>query len=145
MKYNDVLWNIFNKTELETPFEDCFTRKHIRLYQAMLLQSENRFVDSLGLYIKFLYFDLNRPEFYWAITSDRISKEPEDIIHTDQRAQKAIFELKEHFKPEMIDRACVNGILPRVIVNRQDFERAVADIFDGKEIDIRDYLPKAAK
>lgn len=145
LKYNDVIWRIFNKTELETPFDDCFKRKHIRLYQAMLLQSEGRFADSLERYIAFLYFDLNRSEFYWAIQGNRISKEPEDAIHTDFKAQKAIFELKEHFRPEMIDRVCRSGSLPRVIVERQDFEKAVANIFEGKEIDIRDYLPPTVK
>lgn len=142
LKYNDIIWKIFNKWELETPFDDCFTRKHIRLYQAMFLQSEKRFVASLETYIKFLFFDLNRPEFYLMVNG-KVSKD--HPIDTDATAQKAIFELKNHFKPEMVDRAFDRAALPQVIVSKQDFKRAVQDVLEGKEIDIRDYLPKSVK
>jgi len=142
LKYNDIIWRIFNKWELETPINDCFNRKHIRLYQAMFLHDESRFSDSLSMFIQYLYFDLNRPEFYWMIKNGKVSTNPEDTISMDPRAQKAIFELKDHFLPEMIDRACNRVDLPNEIVTRGEFERALADIFSGKSIDIRNYLPQ---
>lgn len=142
ISYNDVIWEIFNRREMFAG--NSYGSKRMNEYnRAKFLKSEGRYVDSLRYYIHVLFFDMNDPSRVipdwakrdWDGSADQIGSE---IL-------ESIFELRANYMPKMAEE-CYTFIEPsKILVKKKDFARLLNDIFEAKQIDVRNYLPKGCR
>jgi hypothetical protein len=143
LNYNDVIWSVFNRREMFSKGD--YGIRHMNAYnRAKFLREEGKLIGALEHYIYDLFYNLNDPcriipKF---MKEDYINENPMQIDHY---LLEAIFELKEHFVIDMVDRCYERIDVPQLLIKRMDFERLLTDIFAGKEIDIKNYLPKGLR
>lgn len=117
MKYNDLVWAIFNKREMNFSVCDHGLRRNNALHRAMFLKKENRLVDSLFNYVLVLFYDLNILEW------DSIAPE----------VQSAIYELQEHYIDTIVPKCYEHSFKPINKFQPSEFEEILKAIFDGQE------------
>lgn len=116
LKFNDIIWFIFNQREMSFRIDDYGSKRNNSLHMAMFLKSENRLVDSLLHYIEVLYYDINNPAF------DTIAP----------KIKEAVYELKDHYTDEMVERCYSRIYLPNRIP-QEAFKFMLAGIFQGEK------------
>ena len=118
LKFNDIIWFIFNQRELSFRVDDYASKRSNSLHMAMFLKSENRLVDSLWHYIEVLYFDINNSAFDFDTIAPKI--------------KESIFELKDHYTDEMVERCYSRIYLPNRIP-KEAFRLMLTGIFQGEK------------
>lgn len=128
-KPNDVMWQILNNrfNHYNTSGSFGLARNEI-LYMAILLKDEGKYVDALYRYVLVLYYDVNTCPLEAA----------EDTALAPSIVEQ-ICKLKEHYDERIISRCYDRYKLPHQYINRESFERLLFDIFEDKEIDIKNY------
>lgn len=133
LKPNDIIWQILN---------DRFNHENINgnygparnelFYMATLLKGEGRYTDALCHYAIVLYYDVNA-------CNGVVLESPEDIAPAPGIVEQ-VRKLKEHYDPRIISRCYDRYPLPHQSVDRGNFEKLLLDIFEGKEIDVENYI-----
>lgn len=142
LSYNDIIWGVFNRREMFSSgnYYDIMRNEYNR---AKFLKSENRHVESLRHYIHALFYELNNPrrimsDFDKERWNGNVEQVPCEILEN-------IFELKSFYMPQMTEE-CYGFIEPsKILVAKKDFTRMLNDIFDSKQIDVRNYLPEGCR
>ena len=133
VKENDIIWRILNDCFNKYSMEQCYGLAANTLYKkAQFLIKENRFVDAENYLISVLYYELSG-------TGNSKYIEPFDSLILPPGITEQIIKYKEYYKPEMIDRA-YRYDLPHHYFSKEQFQRIVIDILDGKSIELKDYL-----
>lgn len=142
VSYNNVVWEIFNRREMFVG--NSYGAKMNNEYnRAKFLKSEGNFVESLRYYIHTLFFDLNNPSRIipdWAKKDwdGSVSQIGSDILEN-------IFELRANYMPKMAEE-CFDYLEPsKILVKKKDFAQILNDIFEAKQIDVKNYLPKGCR
>lgn len=121
MRFNDIIWHIFQLRDDSYAWNAFGSKRNNELNRAKFLRAEKRFTGALEHYIYVLFHDVNQ----W--------NEVLPYIYNQ------IFELKQYFVPEMVER-CYQGLYcQEVKISLMDFGRLLMDIFDGKEIYLNNY------
>lgn len=145
LSYNDIIWSVFNQREL-TSHNDYSKRSWNASCRARFLFAENKPCAALGEFVTLLYFELNNPnrvipdsfKEYYDEEELKPKQLPPDLI-------ESIFALKEHYSKEMTDKCYKRIDVPKILIRRKDFDRLLEDIFAGKEINVKNYLPKGLR
>lgn len=143
--YSDIIWCVFARREsfaTDNYNARCLNAHH----RAAFLKAENRLPGALEFYLHELYYELNDPS---RVIPDDIkqyfSKEEMKPRQIDSQLLESIFQLKEHFVDGMISSISIQTNVPKKLIKKSDFERLVNDIFEGKQIDVSNYLPKGIR
>ena len=142
ISYNDVVWGIFNRREMFAG--NSYGAKRINEYhRAKFLKSEGNFVEALRYYIHTLFFDLNDPS---RIIPDWAKKDWDGYVsQINPEILESIFELKANYMPKMAEE-CYTYLEPsKILVKKKDFALLLNDIFEAKQIDVKNYLPKGCR
>ena len=142
ISYNDVIWEIFNRREMFAG-NSYGSRQNNEYHRAKFLKSEGHFVDSLRYYIHTLFFELNDPS---RIIPDWAKKDWDgSVSQISPEILESIFELRANYMPKMAEE-CYNYLEPsKILVKKKDFARLLNDIFEAKQIDVKNYLPKGCR
>lgn len=123
---NDVIWQILGDKFNEYNSEGYFGgARNALLNKAELLTSEDRNVDSLYHYIAVLYYDMKG---YGNGSLEDVWLAPAVI--------KAIFDKKEHYSAEMVDRCFDRYPLPQYKMSKAKFIKLLNLIFEDETIDL---------
>lgn len=144
LKYNDIVWGIFNKRAMHIEIHDNAGRRSIALHRAMFLKDENKLADALYFYITVLYYDMNeyiiaekRRTEIMAEINEKVDPSP---FFVAPAIKKAIIELKEYYSEEMINKCYENYVHPATEIKQDDFKKMLLAIFDDKDIPLDKYL-----
>ncbi len=145
MSYNDLIWRVFDRRERFSG-GNYNVRSLNAYHRAKFLKHENKLEYALEFYLYYLFFELNDPSRVIPESIKQYFKEEEiKTRQLDPYLLENIFQLKEYFDKELIDR-CYDLIdVPQVLIKRRDFERLLNDIFASNPIDVRNYLPKGLR
>jgi hypothetical protein len=142
VSYNDIVWEIFNRREMFAG-NSYGSRRNNEYHRAKFLKSEDRFVDSLRYYIHTLFFDLNDPSRIIPVWAKKDWDGSVDQIGPE--ILENIFELRANYIPKMAEE-CYSYLEPsKILVKKKDFARLLNDIFEAKQIDVKNYLPKGCR
>lgn len=129
-KPNDIIWQILNSRFNDYSISNCFgLARNELLGMARLLEDEEKYVDALYRYALVLYYDVNLCE---------INKDEEQVFAPG--IITAINGLKAYYVPQIVNKCCGRNRLPNCKIDKNDFERLLFDIFEGREIDIQNYI-----
>lgn len=142
ISYNDVVWGIFNRREMFSG-NSYGSKRNNEYHRAKFLKSEGNFVDSLRYYIHTLFFDLNDPS---RIIPDWAKKDWDGSVSPiSPEILENIFELRANYIPKMAEE-CYDYLEPsKILIKKKDFARLLNDIFEAKQIDVKNYLPKGCR
>lgn len=142
ISYNDVIWGVFNRREMFAG--NSYGARRTNAYdRAKFLKSESRYVESLRYYIRVLFFDMNDPS---RVIPDWAKQDWDGSV--DQIAPgllENIFELRANFMPKMAEECYALLDPSKILVKKKDFAQLLNDIFEAKQIDVRNYLPKGCR
>lgn len=131
---NDIIWQILNERNFIYDLNSNYGYvRNNELYMARLLEDEERYTDALFHYCLLLYYDVN--ESQKGETPDK----PEDIILAPGIIE-AIYNLRQYYISKITSKCYDSYMLPRYRVSRESFERILFCIFEGKEIDMKNYI-----
>ena len=129
-KTNDIIWQILNDKFNEYNISKTFSlARNELLHKAYLLDDEGRFVDSLSHYILVLYYDMSGCENGGHLCE-------KDDLMLAPGIIKSIFDKKEYFKAEMIDRCYGKYTLPHHYLSKDAFNRLLNAIFNDETVDL---------
>lgn len=132
-KPNDIIWQILNdRFNRENTNGSYGPARNELFYMATLLKGEKRYTDALCHYTLVLYYDVNA-------RNGIVSESPEDVTLAPGIVEQ-IRKLKEHYDPRIISRCYDRHPLPHQYVDRGNFEKLLFDIFEGKKIDMENYI-----
>ena len=142
LKFNDIIWAVFNEREKEIPLHHNGGRRNNARHRAHFLKNENKLAGSLSQYITVLYFDisdyiireLRHAEFLSKVGDDDDDECPPFYLVPE--VKDALVELKEYFTDDMITDALNHHIDPRPVASENTFRQMVLAIMDGKEIEV---------
>lgn len=125
-KPNDIMWQILNSRFNEYNIGGSYSQaRNELLCMAKLLEHEERYIDALYRYILVLYYDVS------------------GCCGGDTMVAPGIVErirkLKDNHDGRIVDRCYSRYKLPRQYISKENLERLLFDIFEGKSIDIMDY------
>ena len=95
--------------------------RNVLLYQAELLSSEERNTDALYHYIAVLYYDMNN---YGNASAEDVWIAPAIV--------KAIYDKKEYYTAEMVDRCFDRYPLPQYKMSKAKFSKLLNLIFEDE-------------
>lgn len=142
LSYNDTIWSVFNRREMFSG-GNYHIRRQNTYNMARFLKTENRYTESIRHYIHTLFYDLNdqlrvMPDWVKEDWDGSVEQIQSDIIDN-------IFEMKSFYLPQMAEE-CYRLIEPsELLVERDGFTKIINDIFESKEIDVRNYLPEGCR
>ena len=123
---NDIIWRILNDQFNEYNMGGYIGgARNVLLYQAELLSSEERNSDALYHYIAVLYYDMKD---YGNASAEDVWIAPAIV--------KAIYNKKEYYTAEMIDRCFDRYPLPQYKMSKAKFSKLLNLIFEDETIDI---------
>ena len=123
---NDIIWRILNDQFNEYNMGGYIGgARNVLLYQAELLSSEERNTDALYHYIAVLYYDMKD---YGNASAEDVWIAPAIV--------KAIYNKKEYYTAEMIDRCFDRYPLPQYKMSKAKFSKLLNLIFEDETIDI---------
>lgn len=142
LRYNDVVWAVFNRREMFS-INNYNAKRQNEYNRAVFLKSENNLQESLRYYIHTLFYDVNDP---MRIVPDWAKKDWDgSVSQISPQILESIFELRSEFVPKMAEE-CYSYIEPqKILVRKNVFAQLLKDIFDAKQIDIKNYLPKGCR
>lgn len=145
MGYNDLIWCVFERREKFSGGN--YNVRSLNAYnRAKFLKHENKLEGALEFYLYYLYFELNDPSRVIPESIRHHFKDEEITTRQlDSYLLENIFQLKEYFDDELINRCYKRIDVPQTLIKRKDFERLLDDIFAQKKIDVRNYLPKGLR
>ncbi len=127
---NDVIWQILNAKFNEYNMARDFGLARNELYnKALLLSEEEKQADALLHYILVLYYDMSG-----CANSGRIEEKADLFIAP--AITKAIYERKEYYSAEILDRCYDRYNLPHHYFSKSAFAKMLAMIFEDETIDI---------
>ena len=142
--YNDIIWAVFNRREMEYQIHDNRGRRNNACNRAKFLKAENRLVDALYHSIVVLYYDVNifiieeeQHEKFMASIGEKDEEKWEFSISS--HLLEEILELKEYYTDEILSRCYKHLITPQPKMSQDNFKRMLYDMFEGKEINIEKY------
>lgn len=143
--YNDIIWAVFQRRD-NFAAGNYGARRSNAYNRAEFLRRENRQQNALEFFLQALYYELNDPT---RIIPDYIKEfstpdelEPSQVPTT---LLESIYQLKEYYSDELIERCIRYTDIPQPLIKRANFKRIIDDIFAGKQIDVRNYLPKGLR
>lgn len=123
---NDVIWRILNDKFNEYNMEGYVGgARNVLNWQAELLASENKNADALYHYILVLYYDMKS---YGNGAAEDVWLAPAIV--------KAIYEKKEYYTTEMVDRCFDRYPLPQYKMSKAKFIKLLNLIFEDETIDL---------
>lgn len=122
---NDIIWRILNDKFNEYNMGGYIGgARNVLLYQAELLSSEERNTDALYHYIAVLYYDMKN---YGNASAEDVWIAPAIV--------KAIYDKKEYYTAEMVDRCFDRYPLPQYKMSKAKFSKLLNLIFEDETID----------
>lgn len=123
---NDVIWRILNDKFNEYNVEGYVGgARNVLNWQAELLASEDKNVDALYHYILVLYYDMKS---YGNSSAEDVWLAPAIV--------KAIYDKKEYYTAEMVDRCFDRYPLPQYKMSKAKFTKLLNLIFEDETIDL---------
>lgn len=123
---NDVIWRILNDKFNEYSMEGYVGgARNVLNWQAELLASEDKNVDALYHYILVLYYDMKS---YGNGAIEDVWLAPAIV--------KAIYDKKEFYSAEMVDRCFDRYPLPQYKMSKAKFTKLLNLIFEDETIDL---------
>ena len=123
---NDVIWRILNDKFNEYNMEGYIGgARNVLNWQAELLASEDKNVDALYHYILVLYYDMKS---YGNGSAEDVWLAPAIV--------KAIYDKKEYYTAEMVDRCFDRYPLPQYKMSKAKFTKLLNLIFEDETIDL---------
>ncbi|MBE7084119.1 MAG: hypothetical protein E7373_05945 [Clostridiales bacterium] len=123
---NDIIWRILNDKFNEYNMEGYVGgARNVLLSQAELLASEDKNTDALYHYIAVLYYDMKSYE----------NGSIEDVWLAPAIV-KAIYDKKEFYSAEMVDRCFDRYPLPQYKMSKAKFAKLLNLIFEDETIDL---------
>ena len=123
---NDVIWRILNDKFNEYNMEGYIGgARNVLNWQAELLASEDKNVDALYHYILVLYYDMKS---YGNGSAEDVWLAPAIV--------KAIYDKKEFYSAEMVDRCFDRYPLPQYKMSKAKFIKLLNLIFEDETIDL---------
>lgn len=134
LKPNDIIWQILNSrfNDYSVNNKLGLARNEI-LYMAKVLEDEGKYTDALYRYSLVLYYDVN------ACETGCTPNESDDITIAPGIVE-AINRLKACYDPQIVSKCYDRNRLPSRKIDKGNFERLLLDIFEGRVIDIQDYI-----
>ena len=127
---NDVIWQILNTKFNEYNMARDFGLARNELYnKALLLSEEEKQTDALMHYILVLYYDMSG-----CANCGRI--EAKSDLCLAPAITKAIFDRKEFYSTEMLDRCYDRYTLPHHYFSKPTFGKLLNMIFEDETIDL---------
>lgn len=152
LKYNDLIWHVFNRRELSFDAEDDFSRRYNAYYRAEFLCSEGKDAAALEEYIRVIYYDVNKGiSAYRHIfsTKHRIKTGimPEADLEKNTTALnehilKTVFGLKEYYDNDIVKRCVSRTHVAEKCIADSDFICFVDDLFVNGESSFLKYAQK---
>ena len=136
--YNDIVWSIYNKRMLQFFNEKSFgLYRNTILEMANILFKERKYKDALSFFIIGLYCDLS------GNGNSEYIEDKKDLFISEL---DIIYELKEYFTDEMLER-CFKLKFPFHYCDEKIFKSILDDIFQDKSEEeiLRKYKPKMKK
>lgn len=128
---NDVIWRILNAKFNEYNTAHDFGLARNELYnKALLLAEEEKQTDALMHYILVLYYDMSG-----CANGGRI--EPKADLYLAPAITKAIYDRKDQYTTEMLDRCYDQYTLPHHYFSKPAFGKLLNMIFEDETIDIQ--------
>lgn len=135
---NDVFWGALN-TQLIKSHKDHLFELGRCTYLSMgkFMLSENKKTNALYYFILTMWIDMNQPYLQEKILEGRngwIEKDPiaPGIV-------RWIYENKDYYRSNMIDKIYENQYLPVVIIDKTTFRNMIEDIFNSSIFDEEKY------
>lgn len=132
-KSDDIIWQSLNKSfNAYNMTGDYGLARNKLLGMAQFLKNEGKNTDALYHYCLVLYYDTSGCSNGRRIDAiDDVSIAPAIV--------DAIRKLKTYYDTQIINRCYERCKLPHHYISKQNFERLIFAIFDGKAIDIHDF------
>lgn len=144
LKFNDIIWSIFNRREMFAVGD--YNARSLNTYnRAVFLKNEKNYTESLRFYLRALYYELNDPSRIPPDYQKKRHEYPERHYQVPSDILEAIYEFKECFMPQMIQDCYENTNIPQRLIPHKNFVKLIDDIFAGREIDVKNYLPKGLR